>query len=180
MKHLILLLLSIFSFSSIVGQSYSLSWLGEDIEEEITIFGEASDVELLFLANLTNESDNTDTIKVERVFIDFEEGAVHLLCWQSCFPANSDSIFVSPLSVVLESGETSQDLTFSGHFRPNGISGNSTVKYTFFNINEEDENISVTVHYNTATTSNEEKVDLENFLSLYPNPSDNKIFFSVF
>lgn len=178
MKHSIILVLFVFSLSIINAQSYSLSWLGESLDEEITVFGDAAEQELLFLANLTNNSDDTDTIKVKRVFVDFEEGAHHLLCWQNCYPANPDSVFVSPLYVVLGPGETCPDLTFSGHYRPNGISGTSTVEYTFFNINDEDENISVTVHYSTSLTSNEETFAREKSLVVYPNPAYNNVFLS--
>lgn len=176
MKRIILLLcLSIFISTATNAQSYLLSWADDTIGEEVAISGNPSDEEILFLANLTNESNDTDTIKVERIFIDLEMNAAHLLCWENCYPANQDSIFVSPLYVVLEPGETTPDLTFSGHYRPNGTTGNSTVKYTFFNVSDKDENVSVIVHYNTNLSDSEEVNETENPLVLYPNPASNKL-----
>lgn len=177
MKHFILFLFFLLSSVSANSQSYTLTWQGEELEEEITVYGQVFDDELLFYANLTNNSDDTDTIKVKRVFVDFEPGATHLLCWQNCYPANYDSVFVSPLHVILEAGETCADLTFSGHYRPNGILGTSTVLYTFFDTNDKEENISVLVHYSTATTSTlDEDLHTNLQLNLYPNPSKNVVF----
>ena len=172
MKSYLLTLLAIFfSIHILSAQSYTLSWAGQPIGEEVTISGEPLEDILEFFAVLTNNSNNVDTIKVERILIDLMEGTSHSFCWGMCYSPNTDSIFISPLYIILQPGQSSDEYAFSGHYKPEGVEGISIVNYTFFNVNDESEKVSVSVSYNTVETGNQEIDQIRDKLLLFPNPA---------
>lgn len=142
------------------------------MEDEATVIGEPSAFELGFSVQITNNSENIDTIRVERTLISLFEGASHYFCWGTfCYPPNPDSIYISSLSLILQPGKTSGLYVFAAFALPNGTIGNSIVCYTFFNENDVDENISITVNYNTSLTSVNKPGFLKNSVKIWPNPA---------
>jgi len=180
MKKLILFFLAnLICITLVNAQAYSLSWEGQPLEEEVTVWDEPTVEEMEFFVNVTNNSNDVDSIKVERVFIDLMDGVTHLMCWGSCYPPNPDSVFISPLYVVLQPGETSADYEFSGHYLPNGLEGVSIVKYTFFNMSDESESVSILVNYNTVITGDEKLIANNGSFQLFPNPAHNSVNVSM-
>ncbi|PLX00422.1 MAG: hypothetical protein C0591_01205 [Marinilabiliales bacterium] len=176
-KFTIILIAFIFSASFLNAQSYSLSWDGEPIGDTLLIVGDPSDFEMVFHAILTNNSDDTDTLKVQRRMIHLLDETVHYLCWSvACYAPNRDSIWVAPDSLVLESGQSTLELDFSAHYEPNGVIGTSMVEYTFFNKSDLDEKVTVVVKYKTSPEGIIDRMDKEGYLSeLYPNPAISQV-----
>ncbi len=175
-KFTLIIIAFVFTISFVNAQSYALSWDGETLGDTVVIAGDPADEELIFHAILTNNGDDLDTIKVRRRYIHLIEGSSHQLCWGLCYAPNSDSIFVSPQYVVLESGQSSGEFDFSGHYFPDGIIGISLIEYTFFNINNEDEEITVVVKYTTSPDGIIDQIMADGFVSdIYPNPATHFI-----
>lgn len=162
------------SFAS--GQSYSLTHEGEPAEDTVLIVGDPTDFEIAFHAILTNNSDDTDTIKVQRRFISLLDGVIHYYCWGQCYAPNTDSIFVSPAYLVLESGQSTLEGEFSGHYEPRGVIGISIVEYTFFNISNEDEKLTVVVKFKTSPEGILDALMADGYVSdIYPNPATSYV-----
>jgi hypothetical protein len=175
-KFTLLMITFLFSFSLAHAQSYSLSWDGNEIGEEVMLLGDPADFELVFHAILTNNSDDTDTIKVRRTFVQMVDGALHYLCWGLCYAPNSETVFVSPAYIVLGPGESCGEEDFAGHYEINGAIGTSIVEYTFFNQSDEDENITVTVTYKASPENIAEQIMANGFISeIYPNPAIRQV-----
>lgn len=151
---------------------YTLSWEGEPLGDTVIIAGEPSDAELTFHAILTNNGDDTDTIKIKRRLVYLQEGVSHYFCWSLCFQPSLDSIFVTGTTIILEPGASIADYEFSGHYEPNGLIGVSYVEYTFFNQSNEDENLVVLAMYTTSPEGILDQMMKSGYISeLYPNPS---------
>jgi hypothetical protein len=175
-KFTLLMITFLFSFSLAHAQSYSLSWDGNEIGEDVMLLGDPADFELVFHAILTNNSDDTDTIKVRRTFVQMVDGALHYLCWGLCYAPNSENVFVSPAYIVLGPGESCGEEDFAGHYEINGAIGTSIVEYTFFNQSDEDENITVTVTYKASPENVAEQIMANGFISeIYPNPATSSV-----
>jgi hypothetical protein len=176
-KYLLLFILTVV-FISYSSAQYSLSWEGETLGDTVLVAGEPSEFELEFHAILTNNGDDTDSIKVRRRLIHLIDGVIHYYCWGACYQPNTDSITVSSLSVELEPGASSGEFDFSGHYQPNNQTGTSWVEYTFFNIHDENESITVVAQFTTEYVGLHEGIMKEGYVSeVYPNPATHMINF---
>ena len=160
---------------SVNAQSYTLSWDGEMLGDTVILEG-TPDAEIEFHALLTNNSADTDTIKIVRRFIEILDGVSHYFCWGSCYAPNPDSIFAPNGSVILEPGETTEDYVFSGHYNPQEVLGTSLVEYTFFNQSDENEKLIVVAKYVVSPDAIDENI-LNNMSvsDIYPNPAENLV-----
>jgi len=175
-KFTLIMIVLLFSASFVNAQSYALTWDGSEIGEEIMFIGDPADFEIVFHAVLTNNSDDIDTIKVRRTYIEFLEGPTHYLCWGLCYAPNPDPVFISPAYVVLGPGESCTVDDFAAHYEINGVIGTSIIEYTFFNQSDEDENITVTVTYKTSPEGIAEQLMANGFISeIYPNPATSQV-----
>lgn len=154
-------------------QSYTLAWQGETFGDTVVFMGMPDSV-LVFEAELTNNSSDLDTIRIIRRYIDVVSEFEHSLCWGSCYPPNHDSIFAPAGYVVLGPGETSPEYAFSGHYDALGNMGTTLVEYTFFNINDESEKLTVVAKYVIAPDAIDENILNNTYVSdIYPNPAES-------
>lgn len=129
-----------------------------------------------------NISGNTIKVVVMKEVLEPLEGVENSFCWGSCF---GPMTFVSG-PVPMEAGAVSGEGGFSVHavFDPyftgdptQWIQGSTVVKYTAFDLDNEDDNVSLVVKFVSDLTS----VD-ENHISLgnaYPNPASSMVRFDV-
>lgn len=172
-KFILIAIASIFSLSFVNAQSYSLSWEGETYGDTVVISG-APDEEIVFHGILTNNSLDTDTIKIQRRLVYLMPDVSHYFCWSLCYMPNLDSLFNPPGYVVLESGQSSTDYDFAGHYLPNGVVGTSIVEYTFYNKNNLDEGLNIVAKYVTTPDGIDENILNKITISdVYPNPAIN-------
>ncbi len=177
-KFTLIIIAFVFSISFVNAQSYTLSWNDETLGDTVVISGDPADTELVFHAILTNNSDDTDTIKIQRRLIHLLDGVVHSFCWGGCYIPNSDSIFIPNGFVVLEPGQSSEEWEFSGHYEPHEVIGTSIVEYTFFNKNNVEESLTVVVKFITSPDGVIDQIMAEgHFSDSYPNPATNFINF---
>ena len=157
---------------------YALSWDGEPLGDTVTVKGDPAETELIFHAIFTNNSSDSDSVLVKRELLSVLDGVHDQLCWGLCYAPNTDPVFISPSGIRIEAGQSTEDFVFSGHYlsqeydMPIGVIGTSVFKYTFFNANDEDENIVVVVEYDTSPDGIAEHLMANGFVSeIYPNPA---------
>ncbi len=154
-KTLLALLMSLFAGSLLLGQSLALSWDGVDIHDgdSIYVYGEISDdmwYEIQAHAVVTNMADDQVEVKVKRNIIDTVPGTRNQFCWVLCYGFDVNDSFYS---VELDPGESSSNSEFSGHYQPLGKSGTSIIEYIFYNVDNEDDQVSMKVFYTIHTPS---------------------------
>jgi hypothetical protein len=160
----------VLAFTTLSAQNLSLSWEGEPIGDEMVVYGAQTDAEIVAHAILTNDSDHSMDIKVLRERIEMQENANSQFCWAgSCYPPNTDLSFDM---LTLGAGQSCGEEDFSAHYLPNGVWGDSYIKYTFFNENNESEAISVVVQFSATTTGIGDVIE-ETAIAVYPNPANN-------
>lgn len=158
------------SISTLSAQDISLSWEGEPLEEVIYVFGSQFDSEIVAHAVVTNNTGADMTVKVHREQLELQEGALSQFCWGLCFPPNTDD---SPSGTLIPAGESTTDEWFSGHYLPQGIWGASTVEYTFYNEDNEDQFAKVTFVYSATLASIGDQEEAS--FSMYPNPAKDQV-----
>jgi urease beta subunit len=159
-----------------VSTSLSLHWDGQDIANGATVFvdGEMTDnihEEFLSHVLVKNNSDRDMQVKARREDIDVVAGSTNYLCWQACYP---DDVTESPNAYTIPAGETTPETVFAGHYIPRGNAGTSTIKYTFFNESQSDDQVYFLVSYVISPTSLDDLLSKALISSAYPNPATDQ------
>ncbi len=157
-------------------QSLSLTYDGTPLEpfEEVTIHGEANNIEMVIELDVTNNSSDSIAVLVKKVENYLIEGSVNTFCWGMCFLPN---VYQSPDYIVIEAGATN-DSDFSGHYNPNSNAGESSISYVFFDEANSDDSVMVTVIYTTLTIGIGDRFNtVYNFSQPYPNPATGVVKF---
>jgi hypothetical protein len=171
MKNLIFLIVVLFAFNAANAQhQLTLSWDGEPIEESITVFGDQFDAEIVAHAIVTNNTTQDLNIMVRRNQIEMQEGTMSQFCWGLCYPPDVNE---SAQYLVIKAGQSSEEEAFSGHYIPSGIWGASIVEYEFYDMNDENTNVKVTVVYSATLSGFEDKKEVT--FSMYPNPAMSQL-----
>ena len=108
------------------------------------------------------------------------EGHEILFCWGSCYaPQSAD--FISPQSLPLSPNQESPpgENGFYAALLSNGKVGTSVVKFTFFNVGDESDNISYTATYKINGSSVDDYLNSNIFIlrDAYPNPANDNVNF---
>ena len=170
MKKLLLILVTlVLSATYANAQDLTLSWKGTPVTDTIYAYGDANAAEIVCHAVVTNNTTKAMNVKVKRERIQMVEGTLSQFCWGLCYPPDTED---SPQYHLLQANESSEDELFSGHYLPNGNIGTSYVKYTFYNMDNIGQSVSVIAKY-MATPSGiaEESMKGGKISILYPNPA---------
>jgi type IX secretion system substrate protein len=172
MKKILLLatvMLATITFAN--AQDFSLSWDGTMLGDTASSDSlDAGAHELVFEAIFHNNTSSRVSIKVIRKNIYILEGDTNYFCWGACWPASMDT---SAVSMEIDAGGSSGVFDFSAHYKYNGSHfGISQVEYTFYNVDNPDENVKVITKYEIEPDGINETI-LENvsISNLYPNPA---------
>ena len=160
-------------------RSLSMHLDGAEIEngQSVYINGEITGdqfEEFLVYMLVKNDSDRDIPVKARREDVDVVEGSMNYLCWVSCF---GNDIFESPDAFNLAAGEMTSEEIFAGHYMPQGQAGTTTVKYTFFNENDPEDNIFFIAHFVGSPTSVNDILAKSVISDVYPNPASQIISF---
>jgi hypothetical protein len=128
-------------------------------------------IQCLAIINKTNDPVH---VKVKKTFINILPGTENTFCWKICL---DKSVFISPWYITILANATDYD-DFSGHYRPNGVSGVSTIKYTFFVSDKIGDSVHVNVNYAAYPLGEQELADGSMLTKAYPNPADNQAAFA--
>ena len=174
MKKLLLILVTVFlSAGYTFAQDLSLSWKGTPVEDTIYAYGDANAAEIVCHAVVTNNTDKAMNIKVKRERIFLMEGTLSQFCWGLCYPPDTED---SPQYHLLLGNSSSPDEQFSGHYIPNQVIGNSYVKYTFYNMDNIEQQVSVIAKYMATPAGIAEESMIGGSVSeIYPNPANTMI-----
>lgn len=113
--------------------------------------------------NILCEKENIDTIP----------GTVNSFCWGLCYSPN---VLISPSPVFIAAGDSSDESGFSGDYNAHGIVGDSQIKYTFFEMGNRDNKVSVIVTYrSTEDASVNNFSSISSKLNISPNPASNQV-----
>jgi len=178
-----LIIALVFSISFVNAQSYTLSWEEVTLGDTVTISGDPANMELVFHAILTNNSENTVTFDMKRRLIYLLDSTATSYCWgHGCSIPNPDSIVIARDTVILAPGGSTSEEGFSGHYvnedwnKPIGAIGTSLIEYTFFNVDNEDEYVTVVAKFVTAPDGVIDQIMADGFISdMYPNPATHFI-----
>ena len=174
MKQYLYLLVGLFLTSNLMAQNYSVSVFGTKISENDTLTHYVISDSAMFSnkAAFHNESGNGVVIKVLRTPVYIVEGSSDYYVWGNGFGPETDT---SGNYIFVPAGATASD-TLEYVFEPNQTYGPTLVKYTFFNVDFFDDNISFYVKYIGTATGIEEELYHDILLSdCYPNPTTNTI-----
>lgn len=168
----LLIIVTLFSSISVLAQNpLSLSHNGEQLNDTIIVVGLTTDQELIAYATVKNNTDHSMDIQVRRTHLQIIEGTRSYFCWGvNCYPPSIDE---STNSYTLNSGESTGEEDFSGHYQSNANYGDSFIEYEFFNENNVSENVKLVVQFVASVVGTEELK--QNQFSVYPNPASSKV-----
>ncbi|MFO7723457.1 MAG: T9SS type A sorting domain-containing protein [Bacteroidales bacterium] len=174
MKTLITLLFLLASFLPGFSQSLTLTHYGTPIANGSTldISGSVDSLLIVYL-KVHNTGSAILDVKVRKDDISVVAGTMDTYCFAGqCYGGSTP---VSLAGVQIAPG--TYDTTFSGDYYPLGQTGVSIFRYTFFDVNNQNDTVSVTVRY--SATLNVPSVDpvMAQLSNVYPNPANDKLFF---
>lgn len=156
----------LFAVISMNAQDLYLSWEGETLGDTVMVWGSPDTSEIILYAHVYNNTDNEIGVKVRRRHIETVDSTGDYFCWGACFPDfvdESDPVAVAP-------GLSADE--FSSHYKPQSHIGTSIIEYTFFNVDNEDQSVSIVVKYWASPQGIAEDVMNGGSISdIYPNPA---------
>lgn len=166
--------------SVLSGYSQSLKFIDHsDMDvtgDTLTVNGLPTDFEIVQEIDVTNCGSATLSVKVKKRIHYNVTGATNTFCWVLCY---STTTIVSSQAKSMAPGDTTDGANgFSGHFYPNGYTGEALISYTAFdNANSLDSAI-VYVKFISGTSgiNDYEGISLN---TPYPNPADNSMSFDI-
>lgn len=179
MKKVLTLTLTIL-FGAIIAfaQNLSLVHNGSPIEANSVILfeGIANNDEMVIELEVTNNSNASMDVMVKKVENFVIPTTVNTFCWAGlCYPP---FIFISPNFTTIPAGGTSAVGDFSGHYNPMSIAGLSTISYVFFDNDNHNDSVMVTINYSALTTGiNPNTAEKLVISEPYPNPANQLVNF---
>lgn len=177
MKKILLSLICATIFSGIFAQSLSLTDTnGVSINAGATIqfLGDPADEVIQAIVFVKNNADVAKEVKVKKVINagDTLPGTINTFCWGLCFPPTT---YVSPFSQVIEPGAVCKQ--FYGDYNPLTVPGVSKIMYVFFDVNNTNDTVAVTVEYKASPASvSDDLIRLVKFSEAYPNPAVSAVY----
>jgi len=154
-------------------QGLYLSWEGETLGESVTIWGEPTSSEIDFHAVIHNNSGNGMNIKVRRSQIEIVDGTLNQFYWKVLYAPQVDE---STNYLFVPNGGSSEATDFFGRYLPSAKNGTTTVEYTFYNKDNESQNVKVTVKYWASPEGiADEAMQGGSISDIYPNPAGQTV-----
>lgn len=169
MRYLYLLSLLVINFSLMAQSSLSIVSLQRDV------WGNTDANYIQSAGSVENSSSQTLVVKVRMEEIDVVPNTLNYFCWAQCY---EPGVLVSPSSLTLAPGERMN--TFYGDYVPQGQSGVSTIKYCFFNVDNETDSVCGIVRFSASPlgVGNGLTSDKAAISEAYPNPASSELSFS--
>lgn len=159
-------------------QSLSLSYEGNTLEPSSTIImdGIANNNEMIIDIIVTNNAAVELLVKAKKVENSIVPESENTFCWAGlCYPP---WIFVSPGVDTIPSGGSTSLGDFTGHYNPKSNIGESSISYVYWNDNNPNDSVMVTVIYSALVTGLEDNGENDFYISNpYPNPANHFVKF---
>jgi hypothetical protein len=137
----------------------------------LIVNGNPDDESLISYVHVTNNASTDKSVKVRRIETHIPGDAYSSFCWVQCYPPN---VSVSPGALNMAPGDIST--LFTGDYYPEGVEGNASVSYVFFDENDLSDFSTINVTYVPFAVGIEENNLNEIFLSnAYPNPASTVV-----
>lgn len=174
MKTFFTLFFLVASFLPGFSQSLTLSHNGTPVTNGSTLDVSGSiDSLLIVYLKVHNAGSSTLDVKVRKADISVVPGTMDTYCFAGqCYGTSTP---VSLAGVQIAPGM--YDTTFSGDYYPLGQSGVSIFRYTFFDVNNQNDTVSVTVRYSATLNVPAVESVVAHLSNVYPNPANDKVFF---
>jgi hypothetical protein len=146
---------------------------------EIIQVGSPDSVELVTYISVKNISANPVNVLCRKTEYKMLDSTEITMCWAGgCYPAK---VFVSPNDQLIGAGETNKD--FLGHYTQIAFkhfkSGESVVRWTFFNKNNPGDSASILFKYTTYPLGVSELLAGVEMSNIYPNPASGHAQFNI-
>lgn len=175
--------LSILVFFTLIASSFSQSivlYQGNQVLTNNQVIVITSDVNANMIGSpetligVKNSSGEAIPVKVKKAIIDTVTGSVNSFCWGQCFDSR---VYYSTSPLYIEAGETDNS-SFYAEYWPNGLQGTTTIQYTFFKFEGNNETItdsaSVIISFVINPASVQQFISENSSLSnARPNPASN-------
>jgi hypothetical protein len=176
-KLLLTFAIALLSVSGMLAQQppLVLTHAGEPLGDTVVIWGEPTAFEIVCYADVTNTTNRNMNIKAARKEISLVNNTWNQICWAGlCYSPSTDT---SVNYLLIKAGETASGANeFSGHYTPSGQIGTTVIEFTFYNIDNPAENVSVVVKFWASPVGIAEDVMKGGKISdAYPNPATSFI-----
>jgi len=150
---------------------------GEVLTADTTITvvpAETTPTEILFDGlSFHNNTNNGANIKVLRSEVLILDGTSNYFTWVEQY---DDTINLSLESSYIPAGSYSVDGLFTANYSFGEVVGVSIVEYTFFNVDNLDESVKVTVNFDTTPQGIDDNIFNNSMVSdVYPNPTSHSV-----
>lgn len=166
-------LLSIACFYGYTQTGLSLTdTLGNPIANNSTLVmnGTPDVAELVTHLWVKNNGGHTVNVKAKKVELSLLANTNVTFCWAgNCFPPN---VYESIGTTSIDAGAVATE--FSGHYSPSLQKGQTKVQWTFWDVDDLANTVSVNVDYNTYPVGKEEITNAK-LTAAYPNPASSNV-----
>jgi hypothetical protein len=176
MKKILLSLFCLTLFTTSFAQSFSLqdtNGVAINAGSTVQLLGSPSDVVLTAKIWVKNESAEAKDVKVKKVIHEGDTltGTINYFCWGLCYTPGT---YESPFAQNIPAGAVTNQ--FYGDYNPQNVPGKSTVMFVFFDANNRNDSVAVTVEFNASPASVGEILASQvKFSEAYPNPAINRV-----
>jgi hypothetical protein len=179
MKNLLVLFIALLMGSALTfSQNLSLVYEGNPIPaNHVIVFeGLANGNLMVFDAQVTNNSSNSMNVLLKKVENYLAPETFNSFCWGgACYPPD---VYLSPTPATIPGGGSTAIGEFTGDYYPGTILGQSSVSYVFFDSNNINDSVMVTVLYTTLATGIAPiPKELYTISEPYPNPANQFVKF---
>jgi len=167
--HSLLMLCAVIIATSAMSQSFQLSDTSGILPNgsDVYVSGDTSISNTLTKGlTLRNISGGDVSVIVRKIIVNSIQGSINSFCFgTNCYPSTA---YTSD-TVGIVSGFFTD---FSGDYKPNGHTGESIIRYVFFNVYNKTDSVGITVHYNATPAGINKAVATKTEISNpYPNPA---------
>jgi Secretion system C-terminal sorting domain len=181
MKKLSTLFLALVSITYTYAQSFELRDTSGNVvtNQTLNVTNPGGDIYNAFEADVhvKNISATAKQVKCKRVVMVAPPAAMsNYFCWTICYGPNTN---VSPTAENINAGAS--NTKFHGYVNPNGVIGNATIRYVFYDMNNTTDSVYITVNYTVTSTSSLLNVNKlsATVSNVYPNPSNGNAFVKI-
>lgn len=138
----------------------------------IQVYGNPSSEVIESILWIKNNSTTLRSLKVKKEISMNLDGTENTFFWDSF---NNSDIIESPTSVIIEPFQTHKG--FVANYVPNFTKGVMSIKYTFFDANNPNIYVAVTIDFITDEAANLFSQPLFTLSDAYPNPAESVVYF---
>jgi hypothetical protein len=146
---------------------------GSDITGTTIVYWTDTATEIAVEFDTKNASSSSMNVNLKRKEVSVVSGSHNYYCWYDC-PANMISPDISATPVQIAAGDTTEGSHLIVHYDPKGNLGMSTIRYTFYDLNNPSDSAFIILVFNGGSMGVpnllQEKFKMG---SLFPNPANN-------